>query len=106
MLRFCLVLFIINLFAKVLLLYSAMTVAVVVSSKDTKADSADENSKQESSSNNVGMSDEGNITPAPHRYHSRVNDQGIDMPKTPETPGVSGLVSPGYNPHMNMSYSP
>lgn len=124
MLKFCLILFIVNMFTKAALVYSAMTVGVSASSSGNEDHDQilDNNGSCEDSIRHSLAS------PSPHSksldtrqermhhtpgsrnsFHSNANDIGIDIPSTPSspmTPGVSGLVSPGYDPRSHLSYSP
>ena len=123
MLKFCLILFIVNMFTKAALVYSAMTVGVSASSgnddDDQIVNGSCEDSIRHSSASSSPHSkslDTRQVrvhhTPgSKNSFHSNANDIGIDIPSTPSspspmTPGVSGLVSPGYDPRSHLSYSP
>ena len=103
------VLFILNIFVKAALLYSAMTVAVAVSSAncDTSDNVSERGLSSMHSPKSLDAGHEERLTPA-HSFQSEVEvgDQGIDIPMSPGygTPGVSGLISPGYDPRA--LYSP
>ena len=87
------------------LLYSAMIVSVAVNSPNN--DQSDNESERELASMHSSKSpdtrNEERLTPA-HNIKSEVGDHDIDIPKLPLTPGVPGLVSPGYDPRA--PYSP
>ena len=124
MLKFCLILFIVNMFTKAALVYSAMTVGVSASSGNDDDDQIPDNngSCEDSIRRSLASSsphsksfdtrqDRGHRTPgSKNSFHSNTNDIDIDIPSTPSaslmTPGVSGLVSPGYDPRSHFSYSP
>ena len=114
-----------NMFIKAALVYSTMTVGVSASSGNDDDDQIpDNNGSCEDSIRH------GSASSSPHSksldtrqvrvhhtpgsknsFHSNANDIGIDIPSTPSspspmTPGVSGLVSPGYDPRGHSSYSP
>mmetsp|Transcript_28376 Transcript_28376/g.68304 ORF Transcript_28376/g.68304 Transcript_28376/m.68304 type:complete len:104 (+) Transcript_28376:430-741(+) len=102
--RFCLVLFILNMFVKMALLYSAMTVAVAASSGNSdKTDSISEGgSVSMNSLKSPEICHNERRTPS-STYPSEVRDHDIDVP-SPRTPNISGLISPVNDPRS--SYSP
>ena len=97
------------MFAKVALLYSAMTVAVTASSESSeKIDTGSERSLASMHSpKSIDIDHEERRTPgSSFRFQSEVKlgDHGMDTPASLRTPGVADLISPGYNPRT--SYSP
>lgn len=95
------------MFAKVALLYSAMTVAVTASSESSeKIDTGSERSLASMHSpKSIDIDHEERRTPgSSFQSEVKLGDHGMDTPASLRTPGVAGLISPGYNPRI--SYSP
>ena len=99
------------MFVKVALLYSAMIFAVTASSEDSDEDS--DNDSQQSvtsmrSPKSLQHDYEMKSTPIKLRFHSEVDDnqsfQDVNLSTAPRTPGIPGLISPGYHPRA--PYSP
>ena len=99
--KFYLIIFIINMFVKAALLYSAMTVAVAVSTN------CDESSRDDNSEKGLAVSVHSSPKSLEKRPTSADGFQSEVIPTSPATPGgIPGLVSPGYHPRGSSQYSP